>query len=60
MTNSDNGEALYDEIKRSLSIEYGWIQDNTNLYIIIALSVMVIIVAGIVLFRWARKRRPAN
>jgi CubicO group peptidase (beta-lactamase class C family) len=56
MTNSDNGEALYDEIKRSLSIEYGWVQDNTNLYIGIALAVVVVF-SGLLLIRWIRGRR---
>ena len=59
MTNGDNGEALYDEIKRSLSIEYGWVQDNTNLYIGIAL-VVVVFISALFLIRWNRRRRRAD
>jgi hypothetical protein len=56
MTISDNGEALYDEIKRSLSIEYGWVRDNTNLYIGIAIAVVVAFISLLFLV-WIRRRR---
>ena len=58
MTNSDNGEALYDEIKRSLSIEYGWVRDNTNLYVGIT-SVIVAALLGFLLLRRMRARRSS-
>ena len=58
MTNSDNGEALYDEIKRSLSIEYGWVRDNTNLYVGIT-SVIVVALLGFLLLRRMRARRSS-
>ena len=56
MTNGDNGEALYDEIKRGISIEYGWVQDNTNLYIGIVIAVVVAFL-GLLLLVWIRRRR---
>ncbi|MDP2896023.1 MAG: serine hydrolase domain-containing protein [bacterium] len=30
MTNGDNGEALWEEILRSVSVEYGWVRDSTT------------------------------
>jgi CubicO group peptidase (beta-lactamase class C family) len=32
MTNSDNGDALWQEILNSVSNEYGWVKDYTTLY----------------------------
>jgi CubicO group peptidase (beta-lactamase class C family) len=59
MTNGDNGEALYDEIKRSISIEYGWVRDNTNLYIGIAIAVVVAFL-GLMLLVWIRRRSRSS
>lgn len=56
MTNSDNGEALYDEIKRSISIEYGWVRDNTNLYVGIAIAVVVAF-SGLLFLIWIKARK---
>ena len=53
MTNGDNGEALSDEIKRSVSIEYGWVRDNTILY----LSIVIAIVLAVLVFLLLRRRR---
>ena len=58
MTNGDNGEALYDEIKRSVSIEYGWVRDNTNLYVGIT-SMIVVALLGFLLLRRIRARRSS-
>lgn len=60
MTNSDNGDALYDEIKRSISVEYGLVADNTFLYIGFVLAGVVIFTACFFLIRWIRTRLPAE
>jgi CubicO group peptidase (beta-lactamase class C family) len=56
MTNGDNGEALLDEIKRSLSIEYGLVRDNTNLYVGITVAILLALL-GFLLLRRIRARR---
>ena len=56
MTNGDNGEALWREILRSVSVEYGWVRDYTSLYVGIAIAILFALL-GIVLLR--RKRRRA-
>lgn len=60
MTNSDNGDALYDEIKRSISVEYGLVGNTTSLYIGFALAGIAIILAGFFLIRWIGRRSPAE
>jgi hypothetical protein len=55
MTNGDNGEALYNEIKNSVSVEYGWVRDYTYLYVGIAV-VIVLAVFGILVLRRLRAR----
>ena len=55
MTNGDNGEALYNEIKNGVSAEYGWVRDYTYLYAGIAV-VIVLAVLGILLLRRRRAR----
>lgn len=55
MTNGDNGETLYNEIKRSISIEYGWVRDYTYLYVGIAV-VIVLTLLGFLLLRRMRAR----
>ena len=55
MINSDNGEALYNEIKNGVSAEYGWVRDYTYLYVGIAV-VIVLAVLGIQLLRRMRAR----
>jgi CubicO group peptidase (beta-lactamase class C family) len=60
MTNSDNGDALYDEIKRSISVEYGLVADNTFLYIGFVLAGVAIFTACFFLIRWIRTRSPAE
>ncbi|HSG43324.1 MAG TPA: serine hydrolase domain-containing protein [Anaerolineales bacterium] len=53
MTNSDSGEALIDEIKNSVTIEYGWVRDYTIIYT----GIVVLLIVGIVMFLiWHRKR----
>lgn len=56
MTNSDNGEALWREILKSVSIEYGWLRDYTYLYVSIAVAI-VLALLGILLLRRKRARR---
>lgn len=57
MTNSDAGDALYNEILNSVTQEYDWVRDYTLLYTGIA----VILVIGIVIFlRLRRKRSRGN
>ena len=53
MTNSDGGDALWREILNSVSIEYGWIQDNTSLYAGVTV-VIVLAVVGILALRRGR------
>jgi hypothetical protein len=55
MTNGDNGEALYNEIKNGISAEYGWVRDYTYLYAGIAV-VIVLALLGILLLRRRRAR----
>lgn len=52
MTNSDAGEALYNEILNSVSVEYGWIRDYTIFYTGIA----IILILGVVIFLFQRKK----
>ena len=55
MTNGDNGEALFNEIKNSVSAEYGWIRDNTILYVGIAVFI-VLAILGFLLFHGLRAK----
>lgn len=55
MTNSDNGDALYQEILNSVSVEYGWLKDYTNLYVSILLA-LVLLFGGTVVLRRNRDR----
>jgi len=55
MTNSDNGNALWREILHSVSIEYGWVRDNTSLYVSTAV-VIVFTLLGILVLRRTRAR----
>jgi len=59
MTNSDNGNALWREILNSVSIEYGWVRDNTSLYISTAV-VIVLVLLGILILRRTRVRGRSN
>ena len=56
MTNSDNGEALWREILKSVSVEYGWLKDYTYLYVSIVVAI-VLALLGILLLRRKRARR---
>ena len=56
MTNSDAGEALYNEILNSVSVEYGWVRDYTILYTVIA----VILIISIVIFLLLRRNRSSR
>ena len=53
MTNSDAGDALYNEILNSVTAEYGWVRDYTVLYIIVSAT----IIFGVVLILLLRKKR---
>jgi CubicO group peptidase (beta-lactamase class C family) len=53
MTNSDNGDALRQEILNSVSVEYGWLKDYSLLYLSIPV-VIVLLFGGILI--WRRKR----
>ena len=55
MTNSDGGEALYREILHSVSAEYGWLPNNTTVYIGGTL-VILLAFAGILLLRRRRTK----
>jgi CubicO group peptidase (beta-lactamase class C family) len=50
LTNGENGEALNREILNSVSIEYGWVEDNTYLYIGI-LIVAIVVLTGFLILR---------
>jgi len=56
MTNGDKGDALYSEILHSISIEYYWIKDNTNLYLGITLFLALSILVALYLLRKKEKR----
>jgi len=58
MTNSDNGDALYQEILNSVSVEYGWLKDYTILSLTILLAIVLLSV-GILIFRRQRARRKS-
>lgn len=58
MTNGDGGEQLRSEILRSVSVEYGWIDDRTGLYVICGLAVVAL--ASVVVWRRFRRRRVAE
>ena len=59
MTNGDNGKALWREILNSVSAEYGWIQDNTILYVIIAAAI-ILVPGGFLILRRVKGRRPSS
>ena len=60
MTNGDNGKELWGEILNSVSVEYGWVKDNTGLYVSIAAAILLALV-GIILFkRWKGLRGSSN
>ncbi|MBT3270573.1 beta-lactamase family protein [Candidatus Poribacteria bacterium] len=44
MTNGDGGEALWREILRSVSTEYGWVSDHTYTYVAISAAILAAIV----------------
>lgn len=52
MTNSDAGEALYNEIVNSVSAEYGWIRNYTFYY----MGITILLILGIVIFLFQRKK----
>lgn len=55
MTNGDNGDALWREIRNSVNIEYGWLSDNTALYVVITI-VIVFAFVSVLLLRWGKSR----
>jgi CubicO group peptidase (beta-lactamase class C family) len=60
MTNGDNGEPLADEIRRSVSITYGWVSDYTTLYLGITISLVIIILGYLFVRRLKAKRSNAQ
>lgn len=55
MTNSDNGEALYEEILKSVSVEYGWVKKGMSIRQgSILLGVILIVVSAFMLWRIRR------
>ena len=59
LTNGDNGEALWREILNSVSIEYGWVKNNSILYASIAI-VSILSLAGIFILLRKRARRKSE
>jgi CubicO group peptidase (beta-lactamase class C family) len=59
LTNGDSGDALWREILKSISVEYGWVRDYTYLAIGIAVAVFLAL-AGIVILRRKRTQRKSN
>jgi len=56
MTNSDAGDALYNEILNSVNVEYGWVGNYTVLYTVIT----AIVIIGVVVFLMLRRRRSSS
>jgi len=56
MTNSENGDALYQEIVNSVSIEYGWLKNYDILYVGILLAI-VLLFGGILILRSRQRAR---
>jgi CubicO group peptidase (beta-lactamase class C family) len=56
LTNGDGGKALWPEILRSVSVEYGWVRDDTGWYVGAAVAVVVLALAGILVRRRRRRR----
>ncbi len=53
MTNSDAGEGLINEIKNSVTNEYGWVRD----YTLLSTGIVILLIIGVVIFLiWRRKR----
>jgi len=57
MTNGDNGADLWREILNSVSIEYGWVRNNTWLY---GLGIVAISVVILVILTLRKKRREIS
>jgi len=51
MANSDNGEALWHELLRSVSVEYGWLIDRTYLYSGVIIAAVLALLALLLLRR---------
>jgi len=49
LTNGDNGTAMWREILNSVSIEYGWVEDDTLLHAIAAVAILLAL-AGIAIW----------
>ena len=58
MTNSENGDAIYQEILYSINNEYGWVKDYSVLYLSIA--VLIIGGGGIFLIRRRKLTNPKS
>jgi len=52
MTNSEVGDALYNEILNSVTVEYGWVRDYTLLYV----GIVFLLVFGMVGLLFLRKK----
>jgi len=54
MTNSENGDALYQEIINSVSVEYGWLKNYSTLFLGIFIALSLVLVGFLVLRRKIR------
>jgi len=59
MTNGDNGEALYNEIKMSVSVEYDWVRDYTSLYVGITVAIVIGLLGFLLLRRMSSRNVPS-
>ena len=60
LTNGDNGDALWREILNSVSIEYGWVEDNTALYVSVAITIILVFVGILILSRRRGQGKSKN
>jgi hypothetical protein len=55
MTNGDTGDLLWREILNSVSIEYGWVRNDTYLYVGATVAIVVVLL-GILALRRTKAR----
>jgi CubicO group peptidase (beta-lactamase class C family) len=60
MTNGDNGEALYNELKNGVSDEYGWVRDYTYLYVGITVAIVLALLGFLLLRRMRARKFPSG
>jgi hypothetical protein len=59
LTNGDSGDALWKEILKSISVEYGWVRDYTYLSVGIVVTI-ILALAGILILRRIRTQRKSR